>query len=468
MARLQDPATHAPSARATARDAELLEVAVSSERDARHWRREFAWLLGHPALAPLTGPPTALGLQNIAGQHAAKFPLVSGDAEWLERRSMPVVARRLAPLLAAGCEAALDVTAVARGESSRHARHEQMRLVAGGLAGALPEALHHHGFERAPLTFTVSADHPGLGEVLRLRRCQPLGCPRIAIRLPDRLMLALRTPTPQLGREGEEQLRLWHGVTGIAHRDPGLHLVLQHTTRPACALAGGERPDAVLPSSLFEVRAESAWLAVAIRLDALPGASPAESLCEMRRLLRACLRLADNLVEEVEWPTPELAQDALVNRRLAVHLTGIGGVIDRWRLDPAAFATVSTAMRWIGLVRRLMVRESNVLARERGPFPGLELRDLEATLSRSFGGERARRLLRQAGLRHRHLLVLSPYAVLPECAPHRPLGDYLHLLPVLRFADTVGMRGDAAARSLPAATFRRLLRMTWAIAHNRP
>jgi len=468
VAWLQDLATHAAAACGTPGDAELLEAAVSSESDARHWRREFGWLLSHPALAPLTAPRDALGLRNIAGQHAAKFPLVSGDAEWLQRRSMPVVARRLAPLLASGCEAALDVTAVARGEPSAHARLEQMRLVTNGLAGVLPEALHRYGLERAALTFTLSADHPGLGELLRLRRCQPLGCPRIVIRLPDRLMLALSTPAPELGREGEEQLRLWHGITGIAHRDHGLHLVLQHTTRPACTLAGGERTDAVLPSSLFEVRAESAWLAVAIRLDALPVGSPADSLCEIRRLLRAGLRLADNLVEQVEWATPELAQDALVNRRLAVHLTGIGDVIDRWRLDPVAFQTVRTAMRWIGLVRRLMVRESNVLARERGPFPGLELRDLETTLSRSFGGERARRLLRQAGLRHRHLLVLSPYTVLPESAPQRPLGDYLHLLPVLRFADTIGMQGDAIGRALPAATFRRLLRLTWAIAHNRP
>jgi hypothetical protein len=142
--------------------------------------------------------------------------------------------------------------------------------------------------------------------------------------------------------------------------------------------------------------------------------------------------------------------------------------VDRWSLDPAAFSTVSLAVRWIGLVRRLMLRESNALARERGPFPGLELRDLASTLSRSFGDERARRLLRQAGLRHRHLLTLSPYSVFPADAPRRPLTDYLHLLPVIRWADTIAMHGDGLARALPVAAFRRVLRMTWAIAHNRP
>ena len=68
------------------------------------------------------------------------------------------------------------------------------------------------------------------------------------------------------------------------------------------------------------------------------------------------LGLADNLVEQVEWPSPELGQDALVNRRVALHLTGFGDVIDRWGLDPEQFATVRLAVRWTGLVRRILLR----------------------------------------------------------------------------------------------------------------
>jgi hypothetical protein len=448
---------------------ELLEAALGAEHDVRRWQAEFAWLLAHPALAPVAAAGGhELSVRNIAGQHAARFPLVSGDPEWLRNRSMPVVARRLAPLFAAGCEAALDVTSVARGDTTRESSAEQMRLVAAGLAEALPSALRRYGFDLAPLTLCASAEHPGLGELLRLRGCAALGRPRIVVRVPDRLMLALRADGERDHGEREESLRTWHGLTGLVHRQPGFHLVLQQTTRPACALAGAERADAVLPWSLFEARAETAWLAVAIRVDALRSGSPAEGLAEVRRLLRACLRLADDLVDQLEWPTPELAQDALVNRRLAVHVTGIGAAVDRWGLDPAAFPTVRLADRWVGLLRQLMLRESNALARERGPFPGLELRDLASTLSRSLGDERASRLLRQAGLRHRHLLVLSPYAVLPAQTSRHPPAAYLHLLPVLRWADTVAMHGDALARTLPVSAFRRLLRMTWAIAHNRP
>jgi hypothetical protein len=453
-------------------DPELLEAASAGEADSRFWAVEFAWLLRHPAIGPVierNGEDESLTLATIAGQHAARFPLVSGDADWLRHRSVAVVARRLAPHLAGGSHVGLDLSQIARGEAAGAIGREQMRLVTAGLDAELSSSLARYGVVPSRLTLSTGADHPGLGNLLRLRQSSALGQPRIAIRVPDRLMHAL------LGQEkGDpsdwpvEPLRLWHGLTDLAHREPGVRLILQHTTRPACTLAGGERGDAVLPVSLFEVRADTAWLAVRIRLEALILESPRAALKEMRRLLRAVVRLADNLVEQLDWASPELAQDALVNRRLAVHVTGIGDLVDRWKMDPAAIPSVGLAGRWVGVFRRLMMRESNALARERGPFPGLELRDIASSLARTVGDERARRLLRQAGLRHRHLLVLSPYSVFPGVAPRLPLSAYLHLLPVIRWADTIAMHGDGVAPSLPLSAMRRLIRMTWAIARNRP
>lgn len=450
-------------------DAELLEIAAAVEPRAT-WRAEFAWLLRHPAVAAARGgSPAPLGLRSLATEYAMRFPAVSGDAAWLAERSVPVLARRLAPLLAHGAEVGIDLSVLERGQRSDAIRREQMRLVAAGLAAHLPAALAPFGVAAHGLVFAVTADHPGLGELLRLRSCTGLGRPRVVLRLPDRLLLALRgADRAETGAWPGDPVRQWQGLTSLAHREPGIHLVLQHTTRPACELAGNERSDAVLPGSLFETRAETAWPTLVLALDQLAATTPATALPELRRLLAAGLRLTDNLVDQLDWPSPELAQDALVNRRLAVHLSGIGDVFDRWGLDPAASASAQLAVRWLGIVRRLMLRESNALARERGPFPGLELRDIETTLARSLGNERARRLLRRAGLRHRHLLVLSPWALFPRRAARRPLPAYLHLLPSLRWADTIAMCGDGMVRALPVAAYRRLLRMTWAIARNRP
>ncbi len=453
-------------------DPELLERATTVESNAAYWGAEFEWLLRHPAIGPVAAPGeegAALCLRRLAPQHAARFPVVSGDAAWLAERSMAVVARRVAPLLAHGGEVSMDLSTLTREAGAASAQREQMRLVAAGLGTFLPPALARYGVTPGRLALSAAADHPGLGELVRLRDCAALARPRIVLRVPDRLMLALRgAETAEAAAWPGDPLRLWQGLTSLAHRAPGIHLVFQHTTRPTCALAGNERGDAVLPLSLFEARADTAWPAVRIAVDHLGVVSPAQALQELRRLLRAGLRLADNLVEQLDWATPELAQDALVNRRLAVHLTGIGDLLDGWGLDPGVFSSVKLAVRWVGLVRRLMIRESNALARERGPFPGLDLRDIASTLTRSFGEARARRLLSRAGLRQRHLLVLSPYSVFPGRAARHPLPAYLHLLPVLRWADTVAMFGDGLSRALPVTAYRRLLRMTWAIARNRP
>jgi hypothetical protein len=453
-------------------DPELLELGCAAESNPGFWRAEFGWLLRQPAVEPVLeyrAPGQPLTLRHVAGQHAARFPLVSGDAEWLQQRSMAVVARRLAPHLSLGNDVSLDVSAVARGESGSALRREQMQLVAAGLLAGLPQALERYGVAPRRLTFSAGADHPGIGALLRLCGSAALGRPRIVIRVPDRLMQALGGAEPRDAPAWSgDAARLWHGLTALAHREPRIRLVLEQTTRPACALAWGERSDAVLPVSQFEVRADTAWLALGVRLDALGFRSLRDGQHELRRLLRAVLRLADNLVEQLDWVSPDLAQDALVNRRLAVHVNGIGDLIDRWGLDPTAFASVNLATRVLALLRRLMVRESNALARERGPFPGLELRELTRTLSRSLGEERARRLLRQSGLRHRHLLVLSPWSVFPVRAPRHRLPAYLHLLPVIQAADTIALHGHAIAQDLPLVAFRRVLQMTWAIARNRP
>lgn len=451
-------------------DQPLLEAALDAEARPQDWAGEFRWVLDHGALLPVAAEPApSLGLSALNAQHATCFPRVSADEDWLASRSMAVVARRLAPLLAQGAAVALDLSALTRGGGHEPSPPEHLRLVVRGLEQVLPVALARQGLRARHLAFSAPAGHPGIAELLRLHRCAALGHPQLLIRLPNTLMRTLCTGGADQPAGGDESLlRLWHGLTGIAHREPGVHLLLQETTRSPCTLAAAERGNAVLPLSLFEARGDSAWLALELRLDRLLARSPATALVELRRLLRGTLRLADNLLEQVDWPSPELGQDALVNRRLALHLTGLGDVVDRWGLAPDDFATVRLALRWLRLVRRMLLHESNALAHERGPFPGLELQGLRASLGRSFGAEQAGRLLRRAGLRHRHLLVLSPYGVFPAGRPRHPLPAYLHLLPVMRLADSIAMHGDGIARALPVQAFRRLLRLSWAIAYHRP
>ncbi|MBM4195641.1 MAG: hypothetical protein FJ197_00895 [Gammaproteobacteria bacterium] len=446
----------------------LLALALRAEREPGAWRSRYARLLEHPAIVapPGSGASAPLAEAGIAGQYALRFPQVSGDSDWLRQRSMVVMARRLAPLLARGASVAVDLTRLSRGDACADTRRDQMRDVVAGFAQALPAALGGFGVSAGRLVLSAEADHPGLGELLRLRAAGQPERPRIVLRLTDRLFQAIGTA--RSGAASTDALGRWQGLTTLAQREPGVHLVLPETTRSACTLASGERADAVLPGSLFEARTETAWIAFGLQLDRLAARDMAGALAELRDLLCALLRFADNLVDQLDWPSPELGQDALVNRRLALHVTGIGALADRWSLDPGNFASVELLLRWLGIVRRLVVRESNALARERGPFPGLELRQLTRSLTRTLGEERAGRALRRAGLRHRHLLVLSPYDVFPGSAPRRPQAAYLHLLPAIRLADTIAMHGDGVARALPPQVFRRLIHQSWVIARNRP
>jgi hypothetical protein len=443
-------------------DPDLLQAAVAAESRSDFWRGEFQWCLAQQALAPLQGEhgdSEPLRLGSINAQRAHRFPAVSDDPEWLSGRSINVLARRVAPAVAAGDAVCVDLTQLIRGACPAGQSREFLRIVCESLETRFAAALGQYSVTPRRLSFSLRADHPGLTELPRLLSATTLGRPAITIRVPDALL-------PKLAAEGPQ--RLWLGVTELAHRDPGVGLVLQGTTRQACLLAAAERADAVLPHSLFEARADTAWLAVRINIAQLRLSARSAGVMSIRRLLRAALRLADNLVDQLDWGSPELRHDAMLNRRLALHIDGIGELVDQCRLDPACIASSRLALRWAGLLRRLMLRESNALARERGPFPGLAIGELEASLSTRYGAARAEQLLRQSRLRHRHILVISPYAVFPVGNARHPLPQYLHLLPVMRCADTVGMYGHGVRGALSLPVFRRLMQMSWAISHNRP
>lgn len=445
-------------------DETLLATALGAELHPAQWHDGFRRLLAHPGIEPLGQPPgSRLTLSAICGQHATAFPRVSRDESWLAARSMAVLAHRLQPLLAAGAAVSVDLSVLARQVEAAAPSAGDLGLVTQGLERVLPAMLRRGGAAAQGLVLSVQADHPGLASVLRLRRCAALGHPEVAIRLPDALM----RPLCGAASAAEEHAVLWRWLTTVAHRDPGVHLLFERSTRPPCTLSVGEPGGTALPISLFEVGEDTAWLVIRLHLGALladVGTAPVH----LRRLLRLLLRFADNLIEQLPWPGPLPAEDALVNRRLALHLVGLGDLVDDWQLDPADFATLRRIMRWYRLIRRILLHESHLLARERGPFPGLELRELGLRLRRSFGMSRARQLLRRVGLRHRHLLVLSPYDVFPARRPRLAPVSYLDLLPVLRFGDTIAMHGDGVASSLPDDICRQLLQRSWHIADNRP
>ena len=232
-------------------------------------------------------------------------------------------------------------------------------------------------------------------------------------------------------------------------------------------LHSAERCDVALPQSLFEAPADSAWLALRLDVSELADSAAGIGFQRLRPMLRVGLRFADNLVDHIDWPWASLRLDAMLNRRVAVHLVGIGDLVDGLGLDPCEFRTLQLVTRLLFLLKRVLIRESAALARRRGPFPGLGVRDLVMSLAPHYGYEDAERLIGQRSLRHRHLLAISPYAIFPSRPARHPVGAYKNLLPAIRCADTINMYEDPLCRSLSLGEYRRLVRRTWAVSRNR-
>jgi hypothetical protein len=215
-----------------------------------------------------------------------------------------------------------------------------------------------------------------------------------------------------------------------------------------------------MPSSLFEAPPATAWLTLDIDARGLKHSG------KIRARLAACLRFADNLIDTLDWPEPSLRLDALLNRRVAIHVSHIGNKLAEQGRIPSASSTFSELQRWLLFVRRCFVHESMLLARRRGPFPELCANELIANLTPCYGVADARALVRNRLLRHRHLLALSPLALFPDPACPGPAHAWLGLIPAIGCADAITMYGGDVRTRLSAGNWSKLLQLTGAVAAN--
>lgn len=239
------------------------------------------------------------------------------------------------------------------------------------------------------------------------------------------------------------------------------------TTR--CPLLGDEAATAVLPELGLQVPVGSAWLPLVIRLPDFSDGRGRLRWERLRHALTAAVELGERLLDRLAWPVASLARDAADNRRLAVDVRGIGDLVVERGAAPADLA----CLRWVeGVVARLQAlvwARSRALARELGPLPSLVRSEptigWRCDRSRSDWQLRWRRALADSGVRHRNLLVLSPYAVLPASAADATA--YLDLLPVLQHADAFGFARPPAGCFRDPAEFARFHRRAWAVMQRR-
>ncbi len=421
----------------------LAAVAVRNEHKPELWRGYFERLLSGETIGPLPwgdGDAKATG-HAVSGQYAFRLKPEPGESPGPSSSTIERFRSRLIRLGEKQVSLGVDLSDLPVSQFP-----EWMEALGNEVEN------RPGGNRKAPVNFSLHAEHGGYRSLLAAAEDSTTA-----------FRATIRVGANSLGSGSR-----WEELVRASHTNPRIELVLSGGQPPLTDLMGTEKPDTVMPLSLFEAPGESAWLGIQFDLSAIPGEQIQRGTGHLKKLVRVGVRLADNLIDSVDWPSGDLREDALANRRLAAHVTGIGDLVQRHGLDPEDFSTLRLILRWLRLFKRQLLRESLRLARERGPYPALDAQQLVDALAPRYGEARAQRIIARRSPRHRQLLALSPYCVLPRAPADFPPRAWLSLLPVISIADNITMYGSRARSMLNRAEYERLLRSTWALLQDKP
>lgn len=271
---------------------------------------------------------------------------------------------------------------------------------------------------------------------------------------------------PRVQRETEDN---WSFLWRRRRARPPLLPAYAASVTTRCVLSGDEAATTVLPELGMQVPAGTAWLPLVVHLPDFSDGGGRLCWQALEHALGSAVELGEQLLDCLRWPDPVLERDAIRNRRLAIAVGGIGDLVVERGADPADLG----ALQWIdGVVARLhafLWDRSRSLARRLGPLPSLLQSEPAAAWpcdrTRADWQSRWRRAVQDAGVRHRNLLVLSPYCVLPSATA--AAADYVDLLPILEHADAFhfAQPPDACFRSV--SEFARFHRRAWAVMQRR-
>ena len=247
----------------------------------------------------------------------------------------------------------------------------------------------------------------------------------------------LRGPGAGAGARAGFWHELWQASPGKA-----LRVAYAAQVRASSSLLRSEPATAVLPRTHIEVPAGTAWVELRVNLVRLRSGG-ALCMTSLEQSLRHCVIAGEQLHDSTPWSTPAMRDDAWLNRRLAIAVEGIGDLVVAEGLDPSAFSTLEFLDRVMRAVQMVVREQSRALARRTAHVPALDRTDpcrfLPRGPVRDAWHQRWTEMLATAGVRHRNLLAMSPWAVFPAGQP----ADfrYADLLPVLRYADACMLSG---------------------------
>jgi hypothetical protein len=240
--------------------------------------------------------------------------------------------------------------------------------------------------------------------------------------------------------------------------------------RSACPLLSEEVAASVLPVAGVQVPPNTAWLPIEIPLTNF---TDSLGRIEWRRLVPAlnqAVQIAEQLHDQLHWSCPPQHADAQLHRRMAFTLTGLGDLVLRRAWCPSNIDSLNWLNEIVMRIRRELYAASALLAQKTGALPAFMRADpsigLSAGPQRDVWRNRWRSAVRESAVRHRNMLVLSPYSVLPGAPDCKP--EFTDLLPVIRHADAWSFACDTDLSEWNISEYQRFHRRAWAViqSHN--
>ena len=258
--------------------------------------------------------------------------------------------------------------------------------------------------------------------------------------------------------------QFWH-FRGVA----GVHTTFATTIVPQCPLLSAERATSIVSPNGMLVPAETAWAPVHVNLAPF---LCNDGLLDERRLeevLRNCVDTGEKIHDTRAWPTPDMQHDSWLNRRLAIQVTGLGDVIRGLGLTPDNHGSLRFLNQVMLRIKETLRLRSREIALRVDPLPAISLSDPSLHLPRGNIRDDWQRRWRESvaatQVRHRNLLVLSPWSLFPsgEAADYR----YSELLPILRHADACAFRRTVSIEHWNLIEFKRFHQRAMAVLQQR-
>ncbi len=207
-----------------------------------------------------------------------------------------------------------------------------------------------------------------------------------------------------------------------------------------CSLLAEEHADTLCLSTGMQVPLSSAWVSRQVDLASFVLANGEIRLAALEKALVECVDSGEAMHDAAGWDNPALQSDSRLNRRLAIAVRGWGAVAALRGADPGEFATLTALEQLARHVRAILESRSRELAIEHGHCPVLDLEGMRIGRYSDELMSRWQNALESSAVRHRNLLMMSPWDVFPHGQP----ADlrYMDLLPLLRCANSLSFQRD--------------------------